>query len=76
MAEIAGIDRNRTYSREEIVARYGYDPDSPKKTDINNRNRFFRDYFISVGLTSLKSETLTRSTARFGSRGFSRSPSP
>lgn len=53
MANLAGIDRNRTYTREEIVSRYGYDAQSPERTDINNRNRFFREHFLRRGLLAV-----------------------
>jgi hypothetical protein len=46
-----GIDRNRTYTREEICSRFGYDAgDSP---DSRNRNRFFREHFLQRGLRAL-----------------------
>lgn len=37
-----GIDRNRTYTREEICRRFGYDD----QADPRNTNRFFKDYFL------------------------------
>ena len=55
-----GIDRNRTYTREEICRRYGYDPESlpdktpdqkeVKRSEHRNRDRFFRDNFLKKGL--------------------------
>lgn len=47
-----GIDRNRSYTREEICLRYGYglelDPQEKK-----NRNRFFKKWFLDRGLRAV-----------------------
>jgi hypothetical protein len=61
--EIFGIDRNRTYTREEICLRYGYDPEGmPDKTaqdkelrrsEKNNRDRFFREHFLKRNLLAV-----------------------
>jgi hypothetical protein len=45
-----GIDRNRTYTREEICRRFGYDD----QADPRNTNRFFRDYFLRRRLLANK----------------------
>ena len=52
-----GIDRNRTYTREEICSRYGYEDEVAEggKVKFNrNRNRFFRDNFLARGLNAVK----------------------
>jgi hypothetical protein len=49
-ATFLGIDRNRTYTREEICARFGYDPETT--ADSRNRNRFFKDNFLDRGLNA------------------------
>ena len=51
LAQSVGIDRNRTYTREEICARYGYD--AGDATDRRNRNRFFKEHFLDRGLLAL-----------------------
>lgn len=40
-----GICRDRTYTREEIVARFGYGG-----ADSRNANRFFKAHFLDRGL--------------------------
>jgi hypothetical protein len=60
MAPSSGIDRNRTYTREEICQRYGYHPEGlpdqtsqerqDKQTEKRNRDRFFRQWFLRRGL--------------------------
>lgn len=47
---IFGIDRNRTYTREEICQRFGYDPGDAEET--RNLRRFFRDHFLRRGLNA------------------------
>jgi hypothetical protein len=49
--DFIGIDRNRTYTREEICKRYGYDPSDD--TEKRNLNRFFRDHFLRRGLMAV-----------------------
>lgn len=61
--EFVGIDRNRTYTREEICRRFGYDPEGMpdktadqrelKKTEERNRNRFFREHFLKRRLLAV-----------------------
>lgn len=46
-----GIDRNRTYTREEICRRYGYTAES--SDDVRNLNRFFSRNFLKRGLLAV-----------------------
>ena len=46
-----GFDRNRTYTREEICLRFGYDPSAKMRRKVKqNAARFFRDHFLRRGL--------------------------
>lgn len=51
-----GFDRHRTFTREEICRRFGYDPDSALKPDRapirRNSHRFFREQFLKRGLAA------------------------
>ncbi len=47
-----GIDRNRTYTREEICSRYGYTTASTD--DVRNLNRFFSRNFLKRGLMAVQ----------------------
>ncbi len=49
--DFLGIDRNRTYTREEICRRFGYSPGN--SDDTRNLNRFFREHFLRRGLRAL-----------------------
>lgn len=49
--DLIGIDRNRTYTREEICSRFGYSPEETGET--RNLNRFFREHFLQRGLRAI-----------------------
>lgn len=49
-----GMDRNRTYTREELCERFGYPAITTDPIVRKNRNRFFRERFLNRGLPAVQ----------------------